>query len=540
MKNSKIFAVITASAMLIPAAGCSLSKESEKNEIREFTGFFGTRGSSISQNNEIQKLIAEKTGGILRETWLDEQEDAENIFSNMIMQNKYPDFLYADSDLCPKLLQEGAFIPIDKYWDNYPNLKNFCSEKEWERVRYDDGHIYYVPLFSSIWEKESTTLYGEEAFWVQTKVLKWANYPEIKTIDQYFDLLESYLEANPNAENGDPNIGYEIVANDTYFFALDNVPMFLDGYPNDGCCIVDTEKLEAVDYNITPTAKKWFKKLNEEYSKGVIDPECFVMTTEQYYEKIASGRVLGMVDQHWVFNQATYNLPPECTYIPLNVTIDESVEGHYHSRNAFNDSTGVGISVSCTDPEAAVKFMNDLLDPEIALLRFWGVEGEDYLADENGVFYQTDEMKAKWKDGDYNNDHICMYGYMPYYMGMAPDGFNAYCPSYQADEFYKHLPDPVRECFEAYGVKTYVEMMNEAEENPDWYPMWSFSNAVTPDTDYGKVMKEIDDCKHKYLPPLVMGQDFEANWSKYLEAYNSIDTQVYFDELTDEIRRRCE
>ena len=66
-----------------------------------------------------------------------------------------------------------------------------------------------------------------------------AGYPDIKTPYEYFDLIERYLEANPTNENGEDYYGYEIEANDAWFFALDNPPMFLDGYPNDGCCIVD-------------------------------------------------------------------------------------------------------------------------------------------------------------------------------------------------------------------------------------------------------------------------------------------------------------
>ena len=62
------------------------------------------------------------------------------------------------------------------------------------------------------------------------------------------------LERWPKDENGEPYYGYEIQANDTWFFALDNPPMFLDGHPNDGCCIVDPDTLTAIDYNLSPTA----------------------------------------------------------------------------------------------------------------------------------------------------------------------------------------------------------------------------------------------------------------------------------------------
>ena len=61
----------------------------------------------------------------------------------------------------------------------------------------DDGHIYWIQAFSNIYGEEKATTHNDEAFWIQTRVLEWAGYPEIKTMDQYFDLIESYQKANP-------------------------------------------------------------------------------------------------------------------------------------------------------------------------------------------------------------------------------------------------------------------------------------------------------------------------------------------------------
>ena len=129
---------------------------------------------------------------------------------------------------------------------------------------------------------------------------------------------------------------------------------------------------------------------------------------------------------------------------------------------------------------------------------------------------------------------------MPYYLGMAPDGINAFESTNQPNIFYEHLPDDVQRCFSAYGIQTYTEMLNDPPENSPWYPMWSFSNSVTDETNYGKVMKQIDAAKHRYLPLLVMTSDFESTWEEYVDEYNQIDSQIYFDELTAEVRRRAE
>ena len=537
MKKLKLGGLIVSSALLVSSfTACSDKKD--EDEIRVYSSFFNAQLSPINPDNDIQQIIAEKTGAKCIETWLQEGDDAEKIISDMIMSNEYPDFVYPAADACQKLIQANALIPIDEYWDDYPNLKNYFTEDEWNRIRYEDGHVYYVPSFSKCYMYDTNTIHNDEAFWVQVKVLKWAGYPKITTLDEYFDLLERYVAANPTAEDGSPNIAYEILADKSIFFCLDNPPQFLDGYPNDGACIVDSENLVAIDYNTTPTAEKWFRKLNEEYHKGIIDPECFVLTPEQYYNKIKTGNVLGMVDQFWNFRRATKELPDECQYVPLGVVIEDGVEEHYHSQTAFDSSQGVGITVSCDDIDGALKFMNDLLDPEILNLRFWGVEGVDYEVGDDGVFYLNDEQNAHRGDSEYEASHRCIYAYFPYYWGMNQDGINAYTSSYQPDEFYKGLSDIMKECFDAYGVRTYVEMLNKAGENPPWYPMWSYTGTFTEDTSYGKAKFDIEEVKYEYLPKVVMSDDFDSEWEQYMKVYNEkCDVKAYLDELTAEIRR---
>ncbi|MDE6833631.1 MAG: sugar ABC transporter substrate-binding protein [Ruminococcus sp.] len=534
MNFKKITALSLVGIIVFSVTACG--KNEPEQEIRVYTSCFGARGSELSRNNDIQQLIAEKTGAMCIETWLKEQEDMNTVFADMMVSNKYPDFVVPDGENCRKFINSGVLIPIDNYWNDYPNIKNFYSDTEWNRVRSEDGHIYYIPLFSSCYDHDTSTSHNDEAFWIQTRVLEWAGYPKLKTLDDYFNLIEDYIKANPTDKDGNNFIGYEILANDSYFFSLDNPPMFLDGYANDGACIVDPETLEAKDYNLTPTAEKWFRKLNEEYKKGIIDPECFVLTSDQYYEKLSKGNVIGIVDQNWNFNMAVMDLPPECTYIPFGITADKSIKGQYHSVTAFNDSTGLGITTSCDDIEGALQFLNDLLTPEILTLRFWGIKDVDYSVDENGVFYHTDEQAEQWRDAEYAKNHICLYNYFPYYFGMNYDGINAYCPSSQPSEFYKNRSEDVKRCFDAYGVQTYVELLNEASENPPWYPMWSY--VPDENSESGKVSKEIDRLKHNYLPRIVMAEDFDTLWSEYREEYGKINSQAYFDDLTKEVHRR--
>lgn len=54
--------------------------------------------------------------------------------------------------------------------------------------------------------------------------------------------------------------------------------------------------MTVLDYNTSDTAVKYFKKLNEEYQKGIVDPESFTQSYDEYISKLSTGRVLGMID----------------------------------------------------------------------------------------------------------------------------------------------------------------------------------------------------------------------------------------------------
>ena len=98
----------------------------------------------------------------------------------------------------------------------------------------------------------------------------------------YFFLDFSHSEVFEDAEGNTINIiPYTILCDDWRYFCLENAGQFLDGYPNDGSVIVDTNTMKIVDYNTTPTTKAYFTKLNEEYKKGIIDKEFATQTYDE-------------------------------------------------------------------------------------------------------------------------------------------------------------------------------------------------------------------------------------------------------------------
>ena len=146
---------------------CSPVPEPETAEIRSviIRPFFSTTGEEITSDNDMKKKIAEQIGADCEETWLKGQTK-DNALNAYIAAGEYPDFISGES----KLYDAGALIPIDEYWDNYPNIKNYLTEEQWDLFRQADGHIYWIPQFGVSQGQDTEVIHSGEAFWIQTRV----------------------------------------------------------------------------------------------------------------------------------------------------------------------------------------------------------------------------------------------------------------------------------------------------------------------------------------------------------------------------------
>ncbi|MBE5871051.1 MAG: extracellular solute-binding protein [Lachnospiraceae bacterium] len=530
-------------AMLLTA--CGSGSAGEKKEVKEFTAFIAVPGETIEKDNRVQELIARKIGAKADVEWLTWQNAQEKVES-MIHAKEYPDFLNG-AEATGRLVEEGVYIPLDEYLDDYPNLKNYLTADQWESLRQEDGHIYFIPPFGVYHIKDMAVIQSGEAFWIQKRVLEWAGWPKVVTLDDYFALIEAYQKEHPLTD-GKETIGYEILCDDWRYFCLENPPMFLAGFPNDGCAIVDVKTKKAHQYDTIPEAHQYFKKVSEMYSKGLVDEETFTLSYNQYIEKIESGRVLGMVDQYWEFMPAQNNLyasgKDEYTYVPLPIVANEEIKPDYFcNENQLNTGSGMGITVSCQDVEGALQFLDDLLTPEIMKLRYWGVEGTDYMVDEDGLFYRTEEMRARRNDLEYQKQNFCDYSYFPHYQGMLEDGINACVPSEQPKEYFETLSDYDKKVLEAYGHQTWSDFLGEQTKGEVWFPLYSCLSLWTQDAEYKVAKDNIDRIKREWLPKLIMtpGDEFDEVWEEYVQTYESeVNVAAYEEELDAEIQRRIE
>ena len=91
------------------------------------------------------RKLQEITGAKCKETWLTGQT-AEEAVGTMIAGGEYPDFIDGGDGMA-QLYDAGALVALDDYIDDYPNIKEYLTDQEWDKLRQEDGHIYWINQF---------------------------------------------------------------------------------------------------------------------------------------------------------------------------------------------------------------------------------------------------------------------------------------------------------------------------------------------------------------------------------------------------------
>lgn len=121
---------------------------------------------------------------------------------------------------------------------------------------------------------------------------------------------------------------------------------------------------------------------------------------------------------------------------------------------------------------------------------------------------------------------------------MLSDGINAFSPEYQPGEFFDALVPDVKECLLAYGCKSYVDMLGTNEEPGSWYPMYSYSEMLSSESEAGRVWEQMNRVKREYLPRIIMTDDFDGMWKQYMEDYEFCQPEIFLAEMQKELEHR--
>ncbi|MBW4841028.1 MAG: ABC transporter substrate-binding protein [Paenibacillaceae bacterium] len=561
-RNSKSLAVLTLAGVLL-LSGCGGGNNSNAGNASSNGGsasnsaddtspvsfsFFGADTSPNWNNmqDDVGKVITEKTGVTIEAEFDVGAGGGENKIALMAASGDVPDLIFAKGELS-KLVDAGLIVDMAPLIEEHaPNLKKIFSENM-NRLKYsnDDQAIYSLFTNGGVDQQYFDAGGGFE---IQQRVLKELGYPKVRTVQDFENVLKQYVEKNPTTD-GQPTIPLTLSADDWRIMITVTNPAFLaTGAPDDGEYYVNPETYEAQLHYKRPEEKEYFRWLNHMYNEGLLDKDTFVQKEDQYKAKIASGRVLGLIDQEWGYQDAENALKTagkeEYTYAHFPVTLSEEYEDHSFQQ-AGVDGYGISITTACEDPVRAIKFLDWLSSDEGQVLRNWGIEGKHYTVENGQRVVPADIQDRKVND---TTNFTKESGISQYRIFGANYGDGVKDPSgnYYTTNFPEQIvagyTEAEKETLKAYNATTWKDLFPGEDAFPakDWGALYNM--PVPTDGDYQVIFQKTQDIVRKRIPEAVLAKeaDFDKVYDAFLAELDNAGAKEMEAEYTELVKKRVE
>jgi len=530
----------TTSATAEKDAETGLPMMADRNDPITFKVFLRDPGQAPSKDNPVLKKMTELTGVTMDFEFL--VGDLAQKVGVMIAGGDYPDAIFGEA---PKFVDAGAAIPIEDKIVNYPNLKrHYAKFMDKMKAGFGDGHAYTIENYNAYEFDPPVFQNGGAGFFIQKAVLEDAGYKIPKTVDEYFKMIEDYKAKNPTID-GVKTIGFEVLSDGWRDFCLRNPAMHLLGSGNEGDVIVDQNTFTASLYQTTDTAKNYYKKLGEEYRKGIIEAETFTENYDQYIARLSSGAVLGTFDQFWNFQKADDALKAakkfNRSYIAVPIANPGVKDNFIDPPAAITGTGGLIITKSCKNPDRLLAYYDYLLNRDVQDYLAWGVEGKDWEKAGTTGRKLTNERREIMRDTAKKRDLTgdTLWQYTPKMQGLYEDGTPC-DPLCSKEDYMAALSEYDQNFLKALKVEFPAGVLSAPVKRADYYPVWSFpipdgSPAKTANTRF------VDICR-KYDPQLILAKpdQYDALWDKFVKEVEAGNPQPYLDEVNSQIKTKMD
>lgn len=519
-KHLLVLFAVCAVCLALPAAVFAGGKEEVKPF--EITALFSDPNANWADMNDIVgKALKEKTGVTIKPEF--PVGNADDKFFLLIASGQYPDLLFPKGP-AGNLVDAGAVLDLtDMIRKNAPNIVKVIGD-QFDRMKFSTANpkVYFMPMVDAIGQIYFDT---DSFFKLQIGALKEQGYPKVATLADYEKVITDYVKAHPTT-NGQPTIGLSLLADDWRFVISTTNPAFwATGYADDGEWAVEPGTYKAYPHFYRPEEREYFRWLNHMNQIGLLDPESFVQKYDQYKAKIASGRVVGVIDANWEIQDAVNALraagQDDKTYGRFPVVLKPGIKAAWNAPTGFRGGYGVGITVSAKDPLRILKFLDYLASDEGQVLINWGVQGQTYTVDKGKRVFLPEYLKMKTDDpgqfqrttgiGNYNIS-------LRYGDGVKDKTGNYYTTTYNPELILQTYSQADKDALKAYKVSYWGDLLPKGSEFKPipWAAAWSIATPKdSPLNDFWNIEQPIT---RKYIPMAILGApgDFDKTYDQML------------------------
>ena len=543
---NRIVAGTLAGTMLLTLAGCAGELDDSNDQAGStlepitFT-FYNADGAEDPWTDPVALAITEATGVTL-DTLYPSDVEVKTV-ELMIATGELPDLIFAkgDSDI---LIEQGALIDLSDLIDEYgPHIKALYGD-EYEKLQSSRENPAIYQLCCGRVQDEALTSSGTAQ--LQWAVLAFNDYRIPYTLEEYGDMIREYKARHLNID-GQTTIGITLSVTDWHWYTtLANPSGYIaNGAIDNGQWIV-SDDYEVQYKHMVGGQKEYYRWLNRMYDEKVLDQEFAIQTHEDYLEKIASGRVLGLLDADWDYTTAENTLKAagryERTYAGLPVTIDSSVKCASLAPQGLN-TWGIGITTACKDPVRAIQFLDWLCTEEAQILVNWGIEGVNYYYDEDGVRCRTaEEIERAEKNVSYQNETgVGLHSYpFPSYGNTVLDSTGNYFCILNPESVADSYNEQEQAALEAWDVERLTDIFPQADEfeKKEYTPLWS---RILPE-DLGRQLSRLDEIAREGLIDCVVctPDKFDSKWDQLQQNLIAAGAYQAQEQMTELLRAEIE
>ncbi|MFA9456222.1 ABC transporter substrate-binding protein [Halalkalibacter sp. AB-rgal2] len=559
--KKKLLGGFIAIGLLLLIAACNSSEEGSSDEQAdndapdvEIDGdlepitfsFFAADNNPdwTGMDTDIGEVILQETGVSLDGDFaLGDPAERISLFA---ASGDFPDFILPKGD-ANLLVDAGAMVDLRPLIEEHaPNIQevygDYLNRMQWSE---NDESIYFLgtsPVDEEWWSPGN-------GFWLQHDVVRELGYPEIRTVDDFESAIREYYEMYPEID-GQPTIPLSLLADDwRLLISVTNPAFWTTGASDDGEWYIDEETHEAMLHLRRPEAREYLRWLNQMNADGLLDTETFVQQEDQYKSKIASGRVLGLIDADWSISEPQTALREDGKYERMYgvypVTLDESYEHRNFQSTGYLPTWGIGITVDNPDPVRAIKFLDWMASEEAQILNNWGIEDVHYQLDEEGNRYLTSEQREeRLSDSNFNKrTGIDMYkSYGPHYGDGVLDSTGQPFTINRRESLRDDYTEIEKEVLDAYDAEIWADLYPDGDQFP--VKPWGAGYQINWDADspISVPFQRASDSIYTRIPEAILAdpEEFDAVFDRFmdeLEGHGVEEMEAHFTEL---VQKRVE
>ena len=474
-------------------------------------------------NSHVVKKIEEEMGIKFDITTYETSEILSTQFATQITSDTLPDLMvnypYINKVMANQYGEEGYLLDFTDYLDIMPNFKKFLEENP-EYAAYNtagDGGIYSFDrvndgprnIYQMYVSKADQEKYG-------------FSVDDIKTVDDFYEVLKSIKEQNPDVVPFGWALGY---------WGARALPVLRTAFGIDGCLNVVNAKGVDEDGNvilhdITENQQAYYKYMNKLWEEELVDHNAFIMTRDEFEADIRAGKYV-----FWhasggfgTLKQTDAVVKEYDILVALTSEYNETAE--YITYDPYNTMSRTMVSAKTEYPEAICRLLDYQFSDEGYLFFNYGTEGETYDIVENDFGMQVVSNADYWDKDKYGSEYewrvqeVMINNVFQTLLKQSPEVLNA------SDELLEKLinEDPnytytsaaamekaIREQAESTRYSSFLPLAYTDEEN---------SEIAQLETDMGNLLSN-------YYAQFITGDlDVDADWDAYVEQIS-----IFWDKL---------